>query len=137
MLFAEFTAIAFVELTSETLFHQIMEAVAKRFELHVVDDLIDEGILEQEFGLLKRDATLTHIEEGRIVELTYRLAMGTLHIVGIDLEHRLGVHPCHLGSRQALDGHLRRGLLGAMFHQHTTSKGTSSLIVEHVFIKLV
>ena len=48
-----------------------METVTERLELHMVDDFVDEGILQEQFGLFEGDASLTHIEEGRIVELTY------------------------------------------------------------------
>ena len=48
-----------------------MEAVTEGFELHVVDDLVDEGILQEQSSLFEGDAPLAHIEEGRIVELTY------------------------------------------------------------------
>jgi hypothetical protein len=44
-LFTEFAARAFVELTTEALLYEIMQAVAERFELHVIDDFVDEGIL--------------------------------------------------------------------------------------------
>ena len=114
-----------------------METVAKRFELHLVDDLVDKGILQEQLSLSERDATLAHIEEGRIVELSYRRAMGTLHVVGIDLEHRLGVHSCLFRGRQVLVGHLRDGLLGAVLHEHTPCESTYGLIVEHILIEFV
>ena len=46
MLFAELAALAFVEFSAETFFYQVVEAVAEGFELHVVDDLVDEGVLQ-------------------------------------------------------------------------------------------
>ena len=46
-----------------------METVAKRFELHLVDDFVDKCVLQQQLGLLQRDTTLAHVEEGGIVEL--------------------------------------------------------------------
>ena len=70
----------------------MVQTVAQGFKLHLVDYLVDKGILEQRFCLLERDAALTHIEESRIVELTNGRSMGTLHIIGINLQHRLGVH---------------------------------------------
>ena len=136
-LFTEFTTCAFVEFATETLFDEIVETVAKGFETHVVDDLVDEGVLQQELGLVERNTSLTHVEEGRIVELANGRAVGTFHIIGIDLEHGLGVHTGLTGGRQVLVGHLRGGLLGPMLHEHTTSKGTCGLIVEHVFVEFV
>ena len=45
LLFAELAACAFIELASETLLHKMVKAVAEGFELHLVDDLVDKGIL--------------------------------------------------------------------------------------------
>ena len=136
-LFAEFATGAFVEFATEALLYEVVEAVAEGFELHVVDDLVDEGILQEHFGFLQRNASLTHIEKGSIVELTNGRAMSTLHVVGIDLKHRLGVHTSLFGDREVLIGHLRGSLLSTMLYQHATSKGSNGLIVEHVFVKLV
>ena len=136
-LLAEFAAFAFVKFATEALLYKVVEAVAKGFELHVVDDFVDEGILEQHLRLLQGDASLAHVEEGGIVELAYGRAVGTLHVVGIDLEHGLGVHAGILGGREVLVGHLRGGLLGSVFNQDTTCKGASGLLVEHVLIEFV
>ena len=46
VLLAEFATGAFVEFATETLFDEIVETVAKGFETHVVDDLVDEGVLQ-------------------------------------------------------------------------------------------
>ena len=99
-------ALTFAELAAEALLHKIVQTVAKRNELHLVDDFVDESKLQQQFGLLHGNATLLHIEQGRIVELSYGAAMGTLHIIGIDLKHGLRVHPRCLGSTKILIGHL-------------------------------
>ncbi len=52
LLLAEFTASTLVQFTTEALLHEIVQAVAEGFELHVVDDFVDEGILKEHFGLL-------------------------------------------------------------------------------------
>ena len=114
-----------------------MEAVAKGFERHVVDDLVDKSILQQEFGFFKRDAPLTHVEEGRIIELANSRAMRALHIIRIDFEHGLGVHTGLLRGSEVLIGHLRGGFLGTMLYQDLSSKSTCSLIVEHIFVEFV
>ena len=72
MLFAKLAAGTFVEFAAEALLNQIVEAVAEGSKLHVVDDLVDEGVLQQEFGLIDGDAALTHVEEGSIIQLAYR-----------------------------------------------------------------
>ena len=136
-LLTEFAAVALVEFAAEALLYEVVEAVAEGLELHVVDDLVDEGVLQQELGLVEGDAALTHVEEGGVVELAYGGAVGALHVVCIDLEHRLGVHTGFLRGRQVLIRHLRRGLLGSMPHQHAACEGPYSLIVEYIFIQLV
>ena len=52
MLFAKLAAGTFVEFAAEALFYQVVQTVAQRFQLHVVDDLVDKRVLQQEFGLL-------------------------------------------------------------------------------------
>jgi hypothetical protein len=136
-LLAEFATGAFVEFAAEAFLYEVVQAVAEGFELHVVDDLVDEGVLQQHFGFLQRNATLAHIEEGSIVELTNGRTVRTFHVIGINLKHRLGVHTSLLGSREILIGHLRGGLLSAMLYQYTTSKGSHGLIVEHIFVEFI
>ena len=63
--------------------------------------------------------------------------MGTLHVVGIDLKHGLGVHSGFLCGCKVLIGHLRGGLLCSVFYEHTTRKSTCSLFVEHIFVELI
>ena len=99
-------ALAFVELATEALLYQVVQTVAQGDESHVVDDLIDEGVLQEQLGFLKGYASLTHVEESGIVELANSRSVGTLHVIGIDLEHRLGVHTGFTGGRQILVGHL-------------------------------
>ena len=135
VLLAELAALAFVEFATEALLYQVVQAVAEGFEAHLVNDLVDEGVLQQQLSLGKRYASLTHIEQGGIVELADGGTVGTLDIVGIDLEHRLGVHAGFAGGRQVLVGHLRGGLLGSLLHQDTACEGSCGAVVEHVLIQ--
>ena len=41
----ELTALTLVQLAPETLLHEIVETVAQRLQLHLVDDFVDEGVL--------------------------------------------------------------------------------------------
>ena len=97
ILSAQLASLALVEFATEAFLYKIMQAVAERLELYAVYDLVDEGKLKQELGLLKADAALAHVEQGRIVELTHGAAVGTLNVVGIYLQHRLRVHTRLLG----------------------------------------
>ena len=52
-LFAQFAPLTLAQFASEALLHEVVQTVAEGFELHVVDDLVDEGVLQQELGLGK------------------------------------------------------------------------------------
>lgn len=134
---AQLTSLALIQFSAETFFYKIMQAVAKRLELYAVDNLIDEGKLQEKLCLLQTDTALTHVEQSRVVELTYGAAVGTLHVVGINLQHRLGVHTRLLGGTEILVCLLRNGLLSAVTHKHTTCEGSRCAVVEHIFIKFV
>ena len=136
-LFTELTARTLVQLATEALLYQVVQTVAQWFQLHLVDDLIDKGVLQQQFRLIERDTTLTHIEQGGIVQLSDGRTVGTLHVVSIDFQHRLGKHTGLLRRRQVLVGHLRRRLLSTVFYEYTTRKGSYGFLVEHVLVQLV
>ena len=111
-----------------------MQTVAQRLKLYLVDYLVDEGKLKQQLGFLLADATLTHIEEGCIIELTNSGTVRALYVVGIYLKHRLSVHTCLLGGAKVLVYFLAYCLLCTVTHKHSASKGTGRLIVKHIFI---
>ena len=115
----------------------MVEAVAQGFQLDGIDNLSDEGHLEEHACFLLGDAPLAHVEEGGIVELAYSRAMGTLHVIGIYLEHRLGEHVSLFRGSQVLVGHLRDRLLCPGSNIDLAGKGASGLFVEHILIEFV
>ena len=115
----------------------MMQAIAQWLQLHLVDDFVDKCKLKEQLSLLAAHTTLLHIEQCGIVELTYSTSMRTLHIIGINLQHRLGEHTGCLRSTEVLVGFLRNSLLGTMTNQHSTGKSTTCLTIEHILIKLV
>ena len=114
-----------------------METVAQGLKLDLIDDLTDERELEQQLGLMLVDAALLHVEHRGVVELPHRGAVGALHVVGIDLEHRLGIHACGLGHHEVLVALVRLRLLRVVAHQYATGEGADGMLVEHVFVELV
>lgn len=48
-----------------------MQAIAQWLKLYLVDNLVDECELKKQFSLLLADATLAHIEQCSVVELSY------------------------------------------------------------------
>ena len=115
----------------------MMQAIAQWLQLHLVDDFVDKCKLKEQLSLLTAHTTLLHIEQCRIVELTNSTTMRTFHIVGINLQHRLGEHTGCLCSTEVLVGFLRSSLLGTMTNQYSAGKSTTSLTIEHILIKLV
>ena len=69
-------ALAFVEFATEALLYQVVQTVAQGDESHVVDDLIDEGVLQEQLGFLKGYASLTDYGNMLTVKLSYRLDRG-------------------------------------------------------------
>lgn len=128
---------AFVQLSSETAIYKIVQTVAKGFQLDFVDDLVDKGKLQEQFGFAFADAALAHIEQGCVVELAYGTAMRTFHVVGINLQHRLGEHTRLFRGTEVLVTLFADGLLGIFAHQHPSCKSTGSLLVEHILIEFV
>ena len=115
----------------------MMETITQWLQLHFVDDFVDKRKLKEQLCLLTAHASLLHVEESGIVELTYRATMRTLHVVGINLQHWLGEHAGLLGGTKVLVGFLRYRLLGTMANQHTTGECSTSLIIEYILVKLV
>lgn len=136
-LFTDLAAIACAESTAETFLHQLVETVAQGFQFDLVNDLANKGKLQQKLCLMLINTPLLHVEFGGVVELSHRGAMRALYVVGINLQHRLSVHTGVLGHHEVLVALLGVGLLRVVTHQHSSGKGTNSLIVQHIFVELV
>lgn len=106
-LFTQLASVAFTKFASEALFYKVVKAVAQRLQLYAVNNLVDKGKLQKQVCLVAGYATLLHIEQGGIAELSHSGAVGTLHVVGVDLKHGLGVHAGFLGATEILVDHLR------------------------------
>ena len=71
------------------LLHQGESRLTGGFERNVVDGLGQEGFDQQTAGFVSRDAAGLKIEKLGIVEIACGRAVGALHVVGVDLQHRL------------------------------------------------
>ena len=100
LLFAEAAAFALTELATETLIDEVAQAVAEGFEGDAVEYFTDESKLQQHASFLFGNTTLTHVEEGFVVELTHGAAVGALYVIGIDFQHGLGVHTCGVSGHK-------------------------------------
>ena len=94
-------------------------------------------MLQENAGLSLGDSALSHIKKRGFIELSDARPVVTLHVVGIDFEHRLRIG---MGLRGGADigVHLLRGrLLGSRAHKHFSRIGADAFSVEHIFIKEV
>ena len=114
-----------------------MQAVAQWFKLYLVDHLIDKGELKEQFGFLLADATLSHIEQCGVVELSYGRTMRAFHVISIYLEHRLGVHSGSLGVAKVLVYLFADSLLRSVTHEYTTCERSRRLVVEYILVEFV
>ena len=115
----------------------MMESVAQWFHLDAVNHLTHESILEEQACLFHGDASLLHIEESLVIELSHRRAMSTLHIIRIYFQHGLGEHTSLFRSAEVLVCHLRGSLLRILSHKYETGKGSDSLVIDDIFVQLM
>ena len=133
-LLAQLASLALVQFSTETLLHKVVQALAQGFELHLVDNLVDKGKLQEQLGLLLADAPLAHVEHGGIIELSHRRPMRALHVIGIYLQHRLGKHPCLTCGAEVLVYLVRRSLLCSMAYKNLSCESSHGIVTKHIFI---
>ena len=110
---------------------------ANRFDLDPVDELSRECIRQQRARLRAGDAARAQVEHRVRVHLAHRGAVRALHVVGVDLELRLGVD--HRGFREqqvlvALDG---IGLLRFGPHDDAAVEDALALAVQDSLVEFV
>lgn len=128
---------AFLQFATETEFNEVGKAFAEMVYFHASQHIIDKGMLQENAGLSLGDSALSHIKKRGFIELSDARPVVTLHVVGIDFEHRLRIG---MGLRGGADigVHLLRGrLLGSRAHKHFSRIGADAFSVEHIFIKEV
>lgn len=77
------------------------------------------------------DAALLHIEQGAFIELAYRSTMTALHIIGINLQLRLGIHMRFASGAKITVRLLGTRMLRTRTYQYQACKSTDRLVVEH------
>ena len=76
------------------------QTVAQILQAYLVDHIDHERLHQHLAGLSQRYSTATHIEQRGRVELPRRGPVGTFHVIIVDKQLRLGVHPCPGGGKQ-------------------------------------
>src|ERR1035437_5408273 len=69
----------------------LFQLVAQRRDLDAVDDVLREGVGQQAARLFLADATGLQVEERFGIQLADSCAVGAAHVVGMNLQFRLGV----------------------------------------------
>jgi hypothetical protein len=85
----------------------------------------------------RRDATALQIEQLLGLQATHGGAVGTLHIVGHDLQLRLGVDAGAIGEQQAAAELGRIGALGGAGNPHGAVEHAAGLVVGHRLVQLI
>ena len=90
--------------------------------LHAVEALAGEGIEQQLARGHLVDAARTQIEQRVLLDLADGRAVRALHVVGVDLQLRLGVDLRVIGEQQVAVGLLGVGLLRVFVHDDAAVK---------------
>ena len=78
--------------------------------LDPVDHLDQEGLGQQRPRLVQRKTALLHVEQGALVQISDRIAVRALHIVGVDLELGLGEELAVLVQQERLADLVRQAI---------------------------
>lgn len=135
---ASFAPLALLaEFASEAHFNEVGKTVVEVFDVHVAQNVVDKGMLQEQASFSFGDTALTHVEERALIEFANRRTVVTLHIVGIDFEHRLAVG---MGRRCGADVGiclLRLRFLRPFSHIDFACKGTRAMVGKHVLVEHV
>ena len=96
-----------------------------------VERLADEGGDQQRLRLGGRNAARHQVEELVVVEVARGRAMAAHHVVGEDLEFRLGVELRRLRQQQRVAGLLAVGLLGVAPDDDLALEDAAGVVVHH------
>ena len=86
---------------------------------------------------MQGDATLLHIKQSTLVELSGTGAVVAAHIIVVNLQLRLGKHTRFAGGAKVAVGLFRNRMMCSREHLHQTSIGAYGLIVQYIFKELV
>ena len=82
------------------MFDNVAQTFTKLLDMNQLDYIIGKGHAKHSLGFSQRNAALTQIEESVVVQLPRSHTMRTLHIIGIDLQLRLGVHASRIIQKE-------------------------------------
>ena len=144
-LVTEGAALAGVEFATETMFDEMGETVS---EAHAVaatgndalfrdalEDVVDEGVLQKQTCFDLGNAALTHVEKCGFIELSDGAAVITLHVIGVNLKHRLGKRARFFANADVGESLFGSALLGARLDEDFAVNETGALSAEYLLIE--
>ena len=114
-----------------------MKAVLQRIQTNRINHFIDKCKHQQQPRFFLRNSTCTHIEQRIFIKLSHCRSVRTLHVVRINLQLGLCIHPRITGGAKITVGLLGTCMLRIRTHQYQPGKSTYRLIIEHVFKQLI
>lgn len=144
-LVTECATLAGVEFAAEAMLNKMREAVAEarrgagdnRLLGDALEDVIDEGVLEEQTGFEFGNTALPHVEKGGFIELSDGATVVTLHVVGINLEHRLREGTCLFANTEISKSLLGSALLGTGLNEDLAVDEAGALSAENLLIEHV
>src|ERR1043165_6870779 len=109
---------------------ELVEFLARRLMLDALDDFAGKGVNQHPPRRLRTDAAGAEVKNGFLVQLPDRRAVGALHVVGVNLELRLGVRGGVVGKQKILIGLFRVGFLRDLLHEDAAVEDALGFVVE-------
>src|ERR1017187_7492456 len=127
-------AISLLTVLMEFLEKDPLQGVSQCRYLDAVHDVLREGVRQQGAGLLLADAARLQVEQRLRVQLADSGELGGAHVVGPDLQLRLGVNHGVVRQHQVLVGLLGVGLLGVLPDDDPPVENRPGLVVQDALV---
>ena len=111
-------------------------ALAQALVLDLLERLADEALDQQRARLIRRDAARAQVKQQVLVDLGRRRAVAAHHVVGVDLELRLGIELGILRQHQNLRHLLAVALLRVGPHDHLALEDAVRPVGQHALEQL-
>lgn len=110
----------------------MVQAVAEGLHADGVNGFAYEGKHQHHACFGFADSALAHVEEGCLIELTYRSTVAALYVIGVDLQLWTGIGVGLGGGAEVAASLLGEGLLCTGLYLNQTAEYARCLIVEDI-----
>src|SRR5262249_3112329 len=115
----------------------LLQSFAHGGDLDSTHHVVGEGIGQQAAGLVLTDAAGLQIKRRLGIKLADRRPVRAFHVVGENLQLRLGVDGGVIGQQQRLVGLLGIGFLGVLANENLAVENALTVAVENALVQLV